>query len=103
VIVTGYDDRTGCGYVMATGADAAGSAPGTQAVGDGTTIVKATPELAAALRDALANRPFALLGWGGPEVPLTLDDHTVLAWLHHTVGGVLTVSGGPGPDPRLAR
>jgi hypothetical protein len=26
----------------------------------------------------------------------------VLAWLRHSVGGVLTVSGEPGVDPRLA-
>jgi hypothetical protein len=63
--------------------------------------VAATPEVAAALRDALARNPVAQLSWTGPEVPLTLDDRTLLAWLRHTVGGVLTVSGDPGPDPRL--
>jgi hypothetical protein len=28
-------------------------------------------------------------------VPLTLDDATLLAWLRHDIGGVLTVSNGP--------
>lgn len=36
-----------------------------------------------------------LLGWAGPEVPLTLDDATILAWLQHSVGGVRTIAGGP--------
>jgi hypothetical protein len=35
-------------------------------------------------------------------VPLTLDDATVLAWLRYTLGGVLTVVGGP-PDPPRPR
>jgi hypothetical protein len=92
MVVTGYDDRTGCGYVLSTGPDATPT-PGARPV---------THELAATLRDALTYRAVALLGWSGPEVPLTLDDRTVLAWLRHTVGGVLTVAGGPGPDPRVA-
>lgn len=100
MVVTGYDDRHGCGYVLSTGSDAAAPTSHTQAVTHGEWTVRATPELAAALRDALAHRPVALLGWSGPEVPLALDDHTVLAWLRHTVGGVLTVTGDPGPDPR---
>ncbi len=101
MVVTGYDDRHGCGYVLSTGADATAPTAQTQAVALGDAMVRATPELAASLRDALANRPVALLGWSGPEVPLTFDDRTLLAWLRHTVGGVLTVSGDPGPDPRV--
>jgi hypothetical protein len=101
MVVTGYDDRQGCGYVLSTGPDAAQTPPGSQAVRHDGVVVLATPELAAMLRDALAHRPTAMLSWSGPEVPLTLDDRTVLAWLTHTVGGVLTVNGGPGPDPRL--
>lgn len=95
MVVTGYDDRTGCGYVLSTGPDAAAPAPGTVPVRHAGVTVLATPELAASLRDALVHRPTAMLGWGGPEVPLTLDDAIVLAWLRFTVGGVLTVSGGP--------
>ena len=102
MVVTGYDDRNGCGYVLSTGSDATPTPPGSQAVAHGGVTVLATPELAASLRDALTHRPVALLSWTGPEVPLTLDDRTVLAWLQYTIGGVLTVSGGPGPDPRLA-
>ena len=68
----------------------------------GVTVL-ATPELAAALRDALVRNPVAQLGWGGPTVPLTLDDPTVLAWLRHSLGGVLTVAGGPPPDARRRR
>lgn len=94
MVVTGYDDRHGCGYVLRTGPDVVDSAPGTQAVGHGGLTVLATPELAAMLRDALLNRPTTLPGRSGPEVPLTLDDATVLGWLTHTVGGVLTVRGG---------
>jgi hypothetical protein len=45
----------------------------------------------------------AQLGWGGPTVPLTFDDNTLLAWLRHTLGGVLTVAGGPSADPRRRR
>lgn len=102
MVVTGYDDRNGCGFVLSTGADATPPAPGGQTVTrDGVTVL-ATPELAASLRDALTYRPVALLTWSGPEVPLTLDDRTVLAWLRFTIGGVLTVTGGPGPDPRVA-
>nr|WP_211177811.1 hypothetical protein [Pseudonocardia acidicola] len=96
-MVTGYDDRQGCGYVLRTGPHAEPGAAGTQTVThDGVTVV-ATPELAAMLRDALAHRPVALLGWSGPQVPLTLQDHTVLGWLRYTVGGVITVDGGPDP------
>jgi hypothetical protein len=102
VIVTGYDDRSGRGYVLRTGAHATEAVPGTVPVSHAATVVLATPELAASLRDALTSRPTARLGWSGPEVPLTLDDLTVLAWLRHTVGGVLTVVGDPGPDPRVA-
>lgn len=100
MVVTGYDDRHGCGYVLRTGPDIADAAPGTQAVGHAGISVLATPELAALLRDALLNRPTTLLGWSGPEVPLTLDDATVLGWLTHTVGGVLTVRGGPAETRR---
>jgi hypothetical protein len=96
MVVTGYDDRNGCGYVLCTGADAAVAVAGAQVVSHDGVSVAATPELAATLRDALANRPTARLGWGGPEVPLTLDDPIVLGWLRHDVGGVLTVTGEPG-------
>ncbi|MGI9004543.1 MAG: hypothetical protein ACR2GH_23305 [Pseudonocardia sp.] len=65
--------------------------------------VAVTAELATVLRDALASNPVALLSWAGPEVPLTLDDQTVLAWLRHTVGGVLTITDDSGPDPRVTR
>jgi hypothetical protein len=95
MVVTGYDDRQGCGYVLSTGPDAAEAAPGSQAVSHDGVIVLATPELAAALRDALAHRPVASMGWSGPQVPLTLDDRVLLGWLRHDIGGVLTVSGGP--------
>jgi|ERR687888_53040 hypothetical protein len=95
MVVTGYDDRHGCGYVLSTGEDVARAAPGAQAVSHEGVTVMATPELAAALRDALLNRPTALLSLQGPEVPLTLDDPTVLGWLRHNIGGVLTVTGGP--------
>jgi hypothetical protein len=97
MVVTGYDDRNGCGYVLSTGPDAAAGAPGSRPVEHGGVTVLATPELAASLRDALKHRPVALLGWNGPEVPLTLDDATVLSWLRYTIGGVLTISGGPRP------
>lgn len=95
MVVTGYDDRQGCGYVLSTGPDAADAAPGAQAVSHDGVIVLATPELAAALRDALAHRPTASLGWSGPRVRLTLDDATLLAWLRHDIGGVLIVTNGP--------
>jgi hypothetical protein len=98
VLVTGYDDRHGCGYVLRTGPHAADAPSGSQVVTQDGVRVMATPELAASLRDALAHRPVALLSWSGPEVPLTLDDRTVLAWLRHTIGGVLTVVDDPGPD-----
>jgi hypothetical protein len=95
VVVTGYDDRHGCGYVLRTGPDAADATPHSVAVSHAGVTVRTTPELAALLRDALAERPVVRLGWTGPEVPLTFDDRTLLAWLEHTIGGVLTVSGGP--------
>ncbi|MGH3565096.1 MAG: hypothetical protein ACRDRH_03500 [Pseudonocardia sp.] len=101
-MVTGYDDRYGCGYVLRTGRDAAAGA-GVHIVSHAGVSVVATTELAAMLRDALAHNPVALLTWSGPEVPLTLDDQTVLVWLRHTVGGVLTVTGGSGPNPRVTR
>jgi hypothetical protein len=97
VVVTGYDDRQGCGYVLSTGADATHPAPGSQPVSHQGLMVRCTPELATTLRDALNRRPVVRLSRSGPEVPLTLDDPTVLAWLTAYVGGVLTVSGGPGP------
>lgn len=96
MLVTGYDDRAGCGYVLRSGPDAAQAAPGSVPVTRDGVVVLATPELAAALEDALVHRPVATLGWGGPEVPLSLEDAVLLAWLRHTVGGVLTVAGGPG-------
>ncbi len=93
--MTGFDDRQGCGYVLSTGPDAADAAPGSQAVSHDGVIVLATPELAASLRDALAHRPTAMLSWSGPQVPLTLEDPILLAWLRHDIGGVLTVMGAP--------
>jgi hypothetical protein len=103
MVITGYDDRHGCGYVVTTGPDMPRALPGTLPVAhDGVTVL-ATPELAATLRDALRHRPVTLLSWQGPEVPLTLDDRTLLAWLRFTIGGVLTVNGDPGPDPRVRR
>ena len=100
MLVTGFDDRQGCGYVLRTGPHAAEPAPGVQPVRHNGVVVLATPELAAALRDALVRNPVASLSWNGPNVPLTLDDTTVLAWLRHNLGGVLTVAGGPQGDPR---
>lgn len=95
MVVTGYDDRYGCGYVLSTGPDMAGAAPGSQRVSHRNVTVAATPELAAILRDALLHRPIAQLTLGGPGVALTLDDRTVLGWLRYTIGGVLTVTNGP--------
>ena len=98
MVVTGYDDRQGCGYVLSTGRGRRRirrRAP--RAVSHEGVLVRCTPELATTLRDALTRRPVTRLSRTGPEVPLTLDDPTVLAWLTHYVGGVLTVSGGPGP------
>jgi hypothetical protein len=95
MVVTGFDDRQGCGYVLSTGPDAADAAPGSQAVSHDGVIVLATPELAASLRDALAHRPTAMLSWSGPQVPLTLEDRILLAWLRYDIGGVLTVEGAP--------
>jgi hypothetical protein len=99
MIVTGYDDRQGCGYVLRTGADAFDGLPIGEEVSHGGIVVRATPELAALLRDALRNRPTALMSWQGPRVPLTLEDATLLAWLMHDVGGVLSVRGGPRSRP----
>lgn len=102
MLVTGYDDRTGQGYVVKTGSDRSAPEPGVREVShDGVTVLM-TDGLALLLDDALAHRPVTLLSWSGPEVPLTLDDHTLLAWLNSAVGGVVTVSGDPGPDPRLS-
>jgi hypothetical protein len=95
MLVTGFDDRQGCGYVVSTGPDAAEAPAGAQEVQHDGRSVLATPELAASLRDALAHRPTALLTWSGPRVPLTLEDATLLAWLTHDVGGVLTVTNPP--------
>lgn len=92
MVVTGYDERSGCGYVLRTGSDIDG---GGVTVAHRGLRVSATTELAAMLRDALARHPLVQLGWAGPEVPLTLDDPTMLAWLQNSVGGVLTVAGGP--------
>jgi hypothetical protein len=100
LIVTGYDDRQGCGYVLSTGPDAAEGLPGGRPISHNGVTVLATPELAALLQDALDHRPTAALSWSGPRVPLTLDDTTILAWLTHDVGGVLTVKGSPTPHPR---
>ncbi len=97
MIVTGYDDRQGCGYVLRTGTDAADGLPVNDEVSHDGVAVRATPELAALLRDALRSRPTALLSWQGPRVPLTLEDGILLAWLMHDVGGVLSVRGAPRP------
>ena len=97
MIVTGYDDRQGCGYVLRTGTDAADGLPVSDEVSHDGVVVRATPELAALLRDALRSRPTALLSWQGPRVPLTLEDGILLAWLMHDVGGVLSVRGAPRP------
>jgi hypothetical protein len=103
VLVTGYDDRAGQGYVVRTGPDLkVDDEPGVREVTHGGVTVLVTDGLAVLLEDALAHRPVTRLGWAGPEVPLTLDDHTLLAWLTESVGGIVTVSGGPGPDPRTA-
>ncbi|MEJ3654323.1 hypothetical protein WEH80_15255 [Actinomycetes bacterium KLBMP 9759] len=102
MVVTGFDDRHGCGYVLRTGPDAAAPVPGARAVTHHGVTVLATPELAAALQDALVNNPTARLVWSGPPVQLTFDDVTLLGWLRHTVGGVLTVRGEPGTTARIA-
>jgi hypothetical protein len=94
VVVTGFDDRSGCGYVLRTGDDLTGDPEAHTVVHEGRRVT-ATAELAAMLADALAHRPVVRLRWGGPEVPLTLDDPTVLSWVREVVGGVLTVCGGP--------
>jgi hypothetical protein len=94
LVVTGYDERSGCGYVLRTGPDLSGD-PGARTVEHRGVRVAATLELAAMLVDALARHPIVRLGWAGREVPLTLDDPTMLAWLENSIGGVLTVSGGP--------
>ena len=65
MLVTGFDDRQGCGYVLRTGPHAAEPTPGTQPVRHNGVVVLATPELAAALRDALVRNPVASLGWNG--------------------------------------
>ena len=101
MIVTGYDDRQGCGYVLCTGADATDGLPVGVDVSQDGVVVRATPELAATLHDALRHRPTALLSWQGPRVPLTLDDNTLLAWLTHDVGGVLAVRNAPRPRPPI--
>ncbi|MBN9737833.1 hypothetical protein Ae168Ps1_2116 [Pseudonocardia sp. Ae168_Ps1] len=93
--VTGFDDRLGTGYVLSTGAHADEDVPGSRTVEHDGTTVRATEGLAAMLEDALAYRPTTRLGWGGPEVPLTLDDGTLLAWLRNDVGGVVSVAGEP--------
>ena len=101
MVVKGYDDRAGCGYVVRTGRDLAAMLPGAQAVRGGGITVLATPEIAASLRDVLERHPVTPLTSQEPEVPLTLDDRTLLAWLRHAIGGVLNVSSDPGPDPRI--
>lgn len=94
--VTGFDDRLGTGYVLSTGPHADEDVPGSRTVCHGGVTVRATDGLAAMLEDALAHRPTTRLAWGGPEVPLALDDTTLLAWLRTDVGGVVTVAGEPG-------
>jgi hypothetical protein len=99
MIVTGFDDRQGCGYVLTTGADVAYALPGGQEVRHDGKVVRATPELATVLREALAAGATALLGWQGPRVPLTFDDATLLAWLTYDIGGVISVRNPPPPHP----
>ena len=93
--VTGFDDRLGTGYVLSTGTHADEDVPGSRTVQYGGVTIRATEGLAAMLEDALAHRPTTRLGWGGPEVPLTLDDTTLLAWLRHDIGGVVSVADEP--------
>lgn len=93
--VTGFDDRLGSGYVLSTGTHAEEDVPGSRTVTHQGLRVRATDGLAATLEDALAHRPVTRMGWSGPEVPLTLDDPVILAWLRHVVGGVVSVNGGP--------
>lgn len=98
MVVTGYDERSGCGYVLRTGPDVhtdTDTGADTPTVQHRGLTVAATAELAALLRDALGRALPVRLGWAGPEVPLTLDDPTMLAWLRYEVGGVLTISNGP--------
>lgn len=94
MVVTGYDERSGCGYVLRTGPDMCPD-PGTSTVEHSGIRVAATHELALMLTDALNRHSLVRLCWAGPEVPLTLDDPTMLAWLEYSVGGVVTVSGAP--------
>jgi hypothetical protein len=103
MIVTGFDDRQGCGYVLSSGADVADGLPGGLEIRHDGKVVRVTPELGALLRDALANHPTAMLGWQGPRVPLTFDDATLLAWLTYDVGGVISVRNPPPPHPRAPR
>jgi hypothetical protein len=100
MIVSGFDDRQGCGYVLSSGADVVDALPGGQEVRHDGKVVRVTPELAAVLRDALANRATAALGWQGPRVPLTFDDAILLAWLTYDVGGVISVRNPPPAEPR---
>lgn len=93
--VTGFDDRLGSGYVLSTGPHAEEAIPGSRIVSYQGRQVRATEGIAAGLEDALAHRPFTPMGWTGPEVPLTLEDPVILAWLRHVVGGVVSVTGGP--------
>lgn len=98
MVVTGYDERSGCGYVLRTGSDVhsdTATTADTSTVQHSGLTVTATVELAALLRDALGRALLVRLGWTGPEVPLTLDDPTMLAWLRYEVGGVLTIANGP--------
>jgi hypothetical protein len=101
MIVTGFDDRHGCGYVLSTGADVAEALPGGQEIQHAGKVVRVTPELGALLRTALGNHATTLLSWRGPRVPLTFDDTTLLAWLTYDVGGVISVRNPPPPDPRV--
>ena len=54
MLVTGFDDRQGCGYVLRTGPHATEPTPGTVPVRHNGVVVLATPELAAALREMVA-------------------------------------------------
>lgn len=81
MLVTGFDDRDGCGYVLGTGSHGAAVGPtGVVVTHDGRSAV-ATVELAARLRYALAQ----------DSCPQTLADPDLLRWLHEVVGGVLSV------------
>lgn len=64
------------------------------------TSVSASRELAFDLRTAIRLYERVPLADEGPAVELTLDDHTLLAWLRRRGGDVEILAGDPGRDPR---